>query len=184
MIIRHKIGYTTLALFAITFLTIATTQAAPPSFGTAEDEAFAEALWNKLHAANLMGKNTITVVPYVGRDPHGMILETLTTTLEVMGKTGQVIVKKNYGGKGITRSKVVRDRKAWLKATTVMFKMEKGYNPAGKDWFWVKYLANGKRELAPNKAPKSGRVAGCIACHTAAVGGEMVYTVTPDYLDN
>ena len=50
-------------------------------------------------------------------------------------------------GEGMTRSKVVNDPNAYLKAITVMFKREKGYDPDNQNWFWVKYKR--KRSINP-----------------------------------
>jgi len=60
-----------------------------------------------------------------------------------------------------------------------MFKRQ-GYDPENKDWFWVKYAPDGSILKNPKGMKLAGRVAkgmpeGCIACHTAAPGGDMVY---------
>ena len=68
-----------------------------------------------------------------------------------------------------------------MEAVTVMFKREAGYDPENKDWFWVKYAPDGSIMKNPKAMSLAGRVAkgnmkqGCIACHRAAPGGDMVY---------
>ena len=56
-----------------------------------------------------------------------------------------------------------------------------GYDPDNKDWFWAKYLPDGSLDKNPAGMQLAGMVAkgkpaGCIACHTAAPGGDMVFT--------
>jgi hypothetical protein len=62
-----------------------------------------------------------------------------------------------------------------------MFKRETGYDADNQDWFWVKYKANGELHTNDKGMQLAGRVAkgkpkGCIACHTAAPGGDYIYT--------
>lgn len=91
---------------------------------------------------------------YTGQVPHGMLLTTYVndaafTALSAKATTlpnGAIIVKENY----------TPDRK--LAAVTVMYK-SKGFNPSAGDWFWSKTAADGTVEA-------SGKVAGCIGCHT------------------
>lgn len=161
-----------------------TTQAAP--FGGADDQSYAKSVWNALKRANLAGDNAIQSVPYQGQPPHGAILETLESTVTVHnnqagpnGDTGIVIVKRNYGGEGVSKEAVANDPANHLKAITVMFKRE-GYDPENKDWFWVKFKPNGELHVNPKKMKLAGRVAkgmpqGCIACHSAAQGGDYVF---------
>lgn len=159
---------------------VALSQAA---FGTSEDQRFAQALWRTLGEQKLVGEHQITHVPYQGRAPHGAILEALTSTITVNGITGEVIVKRNYGGPGVSPSAVANDRGRFLGAVTVMFKRKPGYDAQGKDWFWAKYLPDGSLDKAPNGTALAGRVAGCIACHSTAAGGGMVFTTTKAYLE-
>ncbi len=55
-----------------------------------------------------------------------------------------------------------------LGAVTVMYRV-KGYDSDAGDWFWAKYKADGSIE-------KEGKVAGCIGCHTAAIGNDWIFT--------
>lgn len=91
---------------------------------------------------------------YRGQVPHGMLLTTYVNDIafKALGAKsasmpyGAILVKENY----------TPDRQ--LAAVTVMYK-SKGFNPSAGDWFWSKTAADGKVEA-------SGKVAGCIGCHT------------------
>ncbi len=143
-------------------------------FGTPQDVAYARQLWNKLEQG---GFNTTAATLYVGGPPHGPVREVLEGSID--GR--RVIVKRNYGGKGITPAQVSRNRSAYLKAITVMAKREPGYDPQDRDWFWVKYKPDGSLHKNPKGMLLAGRVAkgmaaGCIACHKSASGNDMVFT--------
>ena len=74
---------------------------------------------------------------------------------------------------------VANDPVKYLKAVTVMFKRP-GYDAETKDWFWVKYAPNGKVLNNPKGVALAGKVgkggnAGCVACHRAAPGGDLVF---------
>lgn len=160
--------------------TVASSQDQAP-FGTEEDVAYADTLWDTLVEANLAGDDAINTVPYEGTEPHGLILETLYRDLEVDGHTGLVIVKRNYGPEGLTVADVQRDRREHMGSITVMFQREEGYDPENNNWFWAKYLADGSLDKNPKDMQLAGRVAkgadqGCIACHTGAEGDDYVFT--------
>ena len=154
-------------------------------FGTKSDVAYGkDQLWKALLAANLVGEESTRPVPYKGTPPHGKFLETLFAEVEINGEERYVIVKMNYGGPGITRSKVVNERDKYLKWITVMVKRENGFDPAHKNWFWAKFAPNGQSfDKAPNGLQLVGKVKGCIACHSLADGGNYVYLRTAKYLD-
>ena len=65
-------------------------------------------------------------------------------------------------------------------AVTVMQRLQ-GYDPDNHDWFWVKYapdgsiLKNPKGMLLAGRVAKGNKKKGCVACHRAAPGGDMVY---------
>lgn len=152
-------------------------QAAP--FGGEEDVAYSKVLWKKLTKAGLAGDNAIHGTPYTGQAPHGAILDTLYGAVTVQRQTGAVIVKRNYGGEGVSKETVANDPAKYLKAVTVMYKRE-GYDPETQDWFWVKYKPDGSLHSNPKGMMLAGKVAkgmpkGCIACHTAAPGGDFVF---------
>lgn len=109
-----------------------------------------------------------------------MIVETTEGRVAVKGHGGRVLVKFNYGGPGLTPSKAIGDRGQYLKAVTVMFQRESGYDEDNQNWYWAKYMPNG--QLAKNEKGMmlAGRVAkgmkmGCIACHKAGAGGDYLF---------
>ncbi len=149
-----------------------------PPFGGTDSVKFADDLWKVLVSSNLVGADAIRAFPYVGGAPHGEILVTLESVATVNGITGAVIVKRNYTAEGTTVESVSNDP-AQKHDVTVMFRREAGYDPDNKNWFWAKYLADGEIIKAP-PGFLAGRVlkgmdGGCIACHTGAPGGDMVF---------
>ena len=143
-------------------------------FGGADDIAYAKDLWKKIEAKGL---NATPANLYVGGPPHGKVREVLEGMID--GK--RVIVKRNYGGKGVSIASVMKNRGMYLKAITVMAKREKGYDSDNGDWFWVKYDPKGNIMKNPKKMVLAGRVAkgmpqGCIACHASASGNDLVFT--------
>ncbi len=157
----------------------ANSQAMAP-FGGDEDVAFSQALWHALSDAKLVGAKAIGSRPYEGTEPHGFILETLYDEVTVNGRAGLTIVKRNYGPQGATVDEVANDPGKFLDSVTVMFKREAGYDADNKDWFWAKYLPDGSLDKNPKGMQLAGRVAkgadrGCIACHSAADGGDYMY---------
>ncbi|PKP70677.1 MAG: hypothetical protein CVT82_05910 [Alphaproteobacteria bacterium HGW-Alphaproteobacteria-4] len=161
-------------------------QTMPMPFGSADDAAYAQLIWDVMAAARLVGPNQIHATPYEGTDPHGMMLETFYTTATINGHEGDLIVKRNYGPMGVTADEVLRDPAGHLGAYTVMFRREAGYDTDNLDWFWVKYLPDGSLDKMPDGTGLAGQVAkgmdeGCIACHLAAEG-DMVFT--SDHLVN
>ncbi len=154
--------------------------AAEMPFGGKDSVKDAADLWGVLTAQGLVGKNAVVSRPYQGVPPHGMVLDTIEKDVTVNGHTGHVIIKRNYGGEGVDVNKVAKDHEAWLKAVTVMFKREKGYDSDNQDWFYAKYKPNGSLHTNPKKMLLAGRVAkgapkGCIACHKAAPGGDYLF---------
>jgi len=76
-----------------------------------------------------------------------------------------VIVKENYSP----------DRK--LVAITVM-QRSKGYDAKHGDWYYAKYLPNGKIATTPpemKSMPVAGRFKMCIDCHSGAAGGDYAF---------
>jgi len=150
-------------------------------FGGKNSVAYSQQLWDSLSAAKLAGPNAMPDGLYKGTHPHGAILETLYGKVTVGGHTGDVIVKRNYGGKDITANDVSADRAKYLKAVTVMFKREAGYDTDNQNWYWAKYKPDGGLYTNPKGMMLAGRVAkgkpvGCISCHKAAPGGDYMYT--------
>ena len=155
-------------------------QAAEPPFGGPKSAAFAKKLWAAMEKADLVGKNQIRVKPYEGTEPHGFVLESLDARVVIDGRKGRLVIKRNYGPKGVGVEAVEEIRAKHLSAVTVMFKREKGYDPDNLDWFWAKYKKDGSIDKNPKGAMLVGRVAkgmetGCIACHKGAPGEDMVF---------
>lgn len=104
---------------------------------------------------------------YEGGEPHGMLLTTYVNQLAFDALTsgsalmpaGAIIVKENYMPDGT------------LAAITTMYKVP-GYNMAANDWFWAKHDAQGVAEA-------SGRVDGCITCHTTRMPQDYLMTLRP-----
>jgi len=154
-----------------------------PPMGSSDDVADSQALWKALARADLVGPSASDGTPYMGTPPHGKVLELLHKNVSVNGHTGIAIVKRNYGGPGVSIDSVKADRGRYLKAVTVMFKREAGYDSDDKDWFWAKYKPDGSlhvKEKMGMKIQLAGRVAkgkpqGCISCHRGAPGGDFVF---------
>lgn len=144
------------------------------AFGTNNDIAFGNALWQALERSNLVGDNAIMARPYEGQQPHGMKLVTLEAEVTVNGERNEVIIKHNFGGEGATVEAVSNNPAQYLAATTVMFRRA-GFDAEHGDWFWAKYLPDGSYDKAPNGTSLVGKAAGCIACHGTAPGGDMVF---------
>ena len=173
--------FLTAAILAASFTgTTALAQAMAP-FGTDEDAAFAAKIWDAMESLNLAGENAISTLPYEGTDPHGMMLETFYTKAKIGGHTGDLIVKRNYGPKGVSMEEVQMNPGKHLGSVTVMYRREAGFDPDNQDWFWVKFLPDGSLDKNPKGMRLAGKVAkgadkGCIACHSLAGGGDYLYT--------
>ncbi len=152
------------AIFSLSFSVLA--QAKEMPFGGKIDVAYAKYLWENLEANKL---NSADATLYVGGPPHGKVREVLESTID--GK--RVIVKRNYGGKGVSIKNVANDRKKYLKAVTVMIKKD-GYDPKNNNWYWVKYKADGSLFSKGNKQI-AGKFPGCISCHASASGNDLVF---------
>ncbi|MCG8344894.1 MAG: hypothetical protein MI685_07000 [Chlorobiales bacterium] len=150
-------------------------------FGGDEDVAFADALWKEMEKSNLVGQSRIVdSEPYKGAPPHGMILDVSEQKITVNGIEGDLVVKRNYGGDGLTVEDVKNDPAKYLEAVTIMFKREDGYDDENRNWFYVKYGSDGTILTNPKGALLAGRVAkgaptGCIACHKSAPGGDYLF---------
>ncbi len=152
---------------------------AAPVFGGKEDVSYAKNLWQSMTNAGYTGANGLMSRPYTGQHPHGAILDTIEGQIAVEGKLHTIIVKRNYGGEGVSIVNVANDPAKYLKAVTVMLKRP-GYDPETRNWFWVKYKPDGSLDTNPAGMMLAGKVAkgkpkGCIACHTAAPGADMMF---------
>jgi hypothetical protein len=164
--------------FGALLLAIGSVNAAP--FGGEADVKYAKDLWTSMINESYAGKDSIMSQPYTGQHPHGAILDTIQGPINISGRLHHIIIKRNYGGPGVSKETVANDPEKYLKAITVMLKRP-GYDADNKDWFWAKFLADGSLDKNPKGMMLAGMVAkgkpkGCIACHTAAPGGDMVFT--------
>jgi hypothetical protein len=170
-----------LALVGIVMAGLAANDARSQTMKECCDDAavnYSKDLWSTMEKAGLAGKGAKDDKPYNGRAPHGAVLETIHSEVIVGsyffglfgGHEGKVVVKRNYGGEGVSIDAVNGDRAKFLKAVTVMFKRETGYDKDNNDWFWVKYKPDGSLHTNPKGMKLAGRVMkgadkGCIACH-------------------
>lgn len=161
-------------------LCLATSSVYSAPFGNSADLSDAQRVWDAAVEAGYVGENATVTRPYKGAPPHGMILELMEKDVTINGFTGALVVKKNYGGDGISVDDVINDPARFLKAVTIMFKREANYDPENGNWFYAKYTAMGEVMTNPKDVKLAGRVAkgmptGCIACHQAAPGGDFVF---------
>jgi len=151
------------------------------AFSGPDSVAYSQKLWTAIGDAKLVGAKISGNAPYKGVHPHGAVLTTDTSTVKIGAYEGQVIVKKNFRGEDVSIDGVNADPARYLKSVTVMYKREAGYDPENMDWFWAKYKPDGVLFQNDKGMQLAGRVAkgkpvGCIACHTAAPGGDYIYT--------
>ena len=123
-------------------------------------------LWDHMKKSNYRnwqmwpGKTAL----YPGTQPHGALLTTYVNDVAYKaikakkGKlpNGSIVVKENY----------MPDKS--LGALTVMYKV-KGFNSEANDWFWAKYMPDGKIEA-------EGKVEMCIGCHGMKKDNDYVLT--------
>lgn len=173
---------TSLAFVVAAGLVTGSAFAKEPFFGGKTDVQFAGKIWESMEKHNLVGDNSINVYPFKGNEPHGAIQQVIDTDLTVDGTTSRILVKRNHGGPGASIKSVYANPKKHLKAITVMYQRESGYDAENKNWFWAKYLPDGTIDKNPKGALLAGRIgknagAGCIACHRA-LGGSDLETLT------
>jgi len=140
-----------------------------PTYGTANDIAYAKRLWVRLRRARLVGDHRMSARPTKGDQPHGSIQQIIAGTISVKKRRARVVVKANHRGKGVSREGVFENPKQFLTGYAVMAKRERGYHPAHGDWYWVVYNPDGSLRQFNGKAI-AGRVDtgadnGCIGCH-------------------
>jgi len=157
--------------------------------GTPADIDEAQQLWSVLEQEQMVGEHATPLKPFIGAArPHGWVLEVDSKVIQVGDHRGFVVVKKNYNGDHLTIADVKRNRHRYLKAITVMFKREAGYDPDNQDWFWVKYQPDGRLfsmhkmgmniamagKLMKRRSPQDPD-RGCIYCHSSAGGGDYIF---------
>jgi hypothetical protein len=168
----HRIGVSLLiALSSYSAHSIAAS--ADTKSGTPADDAYAAKLWSYMSKNKLVGAGRMRSFPFVGSRPHGSIQEVITTDATVDGRNGRLIVKHNYGAKEKLTPKTVyaADQAKNYGALTVMFRREKGYDPANNDWFWAEYNPDGS-VIKHEGTNLSGRSQFCIGCHIPLGGND------------
>lgn len=149
-------------------------------FGSDADANYAAGLWSVMVEQNLAGPAAVHSSLAEGTEPHGLF-EVFYSSASIDGHSGNLIVKRNYGTVEVTEDEVASDYDSYLRAITVMFRREDGYDPDNGDWFWAAFMSDGtvvKNEMGVQMA---GRIAkgmdeGCIACHSSADGEDYVFT--------
>ncbi len=99
---------------------------------------------------------------YQGQLPHGAWLTTYVNepafnAIEAKAGSlpdGSIVVMENYSSA------------KELTALTMIYKV-KGYNPEGDDWFWARYLPDGKID-------SEGKVSLCMVCHGMAKNNDYI----------
>ena len=147
-------------------------------FGGADDTAFAGKLWKAMDGYQSW---KLTTPVYKGGSPHGKFVRLFSTWVTVDGKHFPIIIKENYGGRGVTQEAATKEPKKWLKAVTIMLQREAGYDKENQNWYYVKYAPNGTVAKNPAGMQLAGRVAkgmpkGCIACHSQAGGDDYLFS--------
>ena len=165
-----------IAVFALSFALRAQENAKP--FGGAQDVAFAGKLWKAMDGYRDW---KLTTKVYKGASPHGKYVRLFSTWVTVDGKAYPIIVKENYGGRGVTLEAVEKDSSKWLKAITIMLQRAPGYDKDNQNWYWVKYGSDGAIDKNKMGAQLAGRVAkgmtkGCIGCHSQAGGDDYLFS--------
>jgi hypothetical protein len=139
------------------------------------DVEFAAELWTALKDKSLVGEGRNGGQVYNGFSPHGTIVEYTNGNAKVDNYTGEVHVKHNYGGTGVTVAKVNADKDKWTKAITVIYQREGGYDPENDDWYWVKFMPDGTLHKDEADKPMAGKLESCISCHAKAGGSDYLW---------
>ena len=145
--------------------------AAQEEAGDADAPTFAEKFWNYLEEVDY--RENWSPWPGTegefmeGQSPHGALLKIYVNKPVVENPNRpppkSIIVKENYN----------KDKE--LLAITPMYRIPKEYDPEHNDWFWAKYLPDGKvAEMDGKKV--SGRVQSCIQCHASAQGEDYIFS--------
>ena len=149
------------------------TQEAKAQYRTlAKEQAHYNALWGWLRKANYTKWNGVGGAPpafEVGESPHGALIKTYVSAKAATDlknlPNGSVVVKENYSP----------DKR--LMAITVMHR-SKGYDPKNGDWYYAKYMPDGKIAKTPpemKSMPIAGKFKMCIECHSGAGGNDFAF---------
>jgi hypothetical protein len=147
-------------------------------FGGKADLEFAAATWKAIQGySDWMIKTGY----YPGTQPHGKVLRTFYSLVNINDKPYHVVIKDNYAGDDVSVDNVGQAPDKYLVAVTVMVQREEGYDPDNNNWFWAKYLPDGSLDTNAKGVKLAGRVAkglnaGCISCHKAAKDNDYFFT--------
>lgn len=160
------------------FINMNATGAEKMPFGGEKDIEFSKSVWRSMEGYTEWPMRSGF---YPGQSPHGKVLRLYYNMVNVDGKPYHVIVKDNYGGENADVETVSENPDKYLAAVTIMVQMEKGYDPDNNNWFWAKYLKDGKLDKNAKGIKLAGRVAkgmnaGCIACHKNAGQNDYLFT--------
>jgi len=147
-------------------------------FGGKKDVDFAKKLWKAMESYEDWKLQT---EPYKGVSPHGKFVQLFSTWVTVEGRAYPIIIKDNFGGRGVTAERSAEERERWLKAVTIMLQREEGYDKDHQNWYWVKYAPDGSIMTNDKGMKLAGRVAkgmpaGCISCHANAGGNDYLFS--------
>ncbi len=163
----HRLKYLVLSTICLAFLLCIFYKTVIGKTSDSIDKINAQELWRYMTEENPYknypswpGKEDF----YESTMPPGNILKlyinnlALDTVVNKKGvfPDGTLLIKENY----------TDDKKLFL--ITVMYKA-KGFNPAGHDWYWVKYKPDGEARL-------EGKVDACINCHVGIANNDYVFT--------
>jgi len=152
-------------------ITISTAAFAHAQEAEQDKETFAQRFWTYLQEANYK-----QWAPYPGQDlgffegqaPHGAFLKLYVNRKAAARQEdpppGSIIIKENYG-----------PDKEELMAITIMYRIEKEYDPQHNNWWWGKYTPDGQ-VATMNEMRLAGKVQSCIGCHSSAKGNDFVFT--------
>ena len=152
------------------------------TYGGAKDVAFAGKVWKAMEG--YQGWKLSTDL-FRGVSPHGKYVREYSTWVTVGKEIYPVIVKDNYGGRGVTEDGIKADPETWHKSVTFMVQRERGYDTEGRDWFYAKY-EHGELARAKDGKPLAGRIGkgetrgGCVSCHSQAADGDFLYSNDPE----
>lgn len=168
-------------LASLLFLTLPVQSDPQQPYGDDVSIEYAEDLWVFMEDQRLAGKNAIMSHPYKGFPPHGIVLELLELPIAFKGTMGNLVIKRDYGGDGLTVEQVMNDPAKYLRSISVMFQRDKDYDPENNNWFYARYNKDGSITESKKGTKLVGRLAkgmsaGCIACHSSADGEDFIFS--------
>lgn len=169
-LVRH--GAVVLSGSMLVALTLWAIPTAAQEDSDTKDPAFAQEFWNYLQEVDYQ-KNWSRWPGHEegfkesASERHGALLKVYVND-EVTGNVQDpppksIIIKENYN----------KDKE--LVAITPMYRVPKDYDPEHNNWFWAKYKPDGPL-FEMNGKKISGKVNGCIQCHSSAKGDDFIFS--------